>query len=216
MAARPRLLLFDLDGVLADYDRPARCAALARAAGADATAEAIAQALFGVDGLEHASDRGEIGLRDALDGLRERHGWNVDAASFIHARQLATRVRADMFALCRELAMQARLAVFTNNGDWVGAHFAEIVPELPALFGEAIVCSGQLRQCKPDPAAFRTCLARLGEAVPEKVLFVDDNADNVEGARVAGLDALLYTDTVALRGALRERGFDLSGDQHAS
>jgi putative hydrolase of the HAD superfamily len=216
MSTRPRMLLFDLDGVLADYDRPARCAALARAAGADTSAEAIAQALFGPEGFEHASDRGEIGLRGALDGLRERHGWSVDAASFIHARQLATRVRPDMFALCSELAMQARLAVFTNNGDWVGAHFAEIVPELPALFGEAIVCSGQLRQCKPDPAAYRTCLARLGEAAPEKVLFVDDNADNVEGARVAGLDALLYTDIVALRGALRERGFDLSGDQHAS
>jgi putative hydrolase of the HAD superfamily len=216
MSVRPRMLLFDLDGVLADYDRPARCAALARAAGADATAEAVAHALFGAGGLEHASDRGEIGLRGALDGLRERHGWSVDAASFIHARQLATRTRPGMLSLCGELAAQARLAVFSNNGDWVAAHFAEIVPELPALFGEAIVCSGQLRQCKPDPAAFRTCLARLGEAAPAGVLFVDDNADNVAGARVAGLDALVFTTVPSLRGALRARGFDLSGDEHAS
>jgi HAD superfamily hydrolase (TIGR01509 family) len=202
--------------VLADYDRTARCAALARAAGVEAEAGAIAQALFGADGLEHASDRGEIGLRGTLDGLRERHGWNVDAASFIQARQLATRARPDMLALCTELASQARLAVFTNNGDWVGAHFAQIVPELPALFGDAVVCSGQMRLSKPDPAAFRTCLARLGAPVPAQVLFVDDNADNVEGARTAGLDALVFTDTLALRGVLRERGFELSGDPHAS
>jgi putative hydrolase of the HAD superfamily len=216
MSARPRLLLFDLDGVLAEYDRPARCAALARAAGGHTKIEEIAQPLFGAEGLEHASDRGEIGLRGVLDGLRERHGWSVDAASFIHARQVATRARPAMLALCGELAGQASLGVFTNNGDWVAAHIAEIVPELPALFGEAIVCSGQMRQLKPDPAAFRTCLARLGSPGAAQVLFVDDNAGNVEGARVAGLDALLFTDTIALRGALRARGFDLSGDEHAS
>jgi putative hydrolase of the HAD superfamily len=216
MSTRPRLLLFDLDGVLADYDRSVRCAALARAAGGDATSEACAEALFGADGLEHTSDRGEIGLRGLLDGLRERHGWCVDAADFFHARQLATQARPAMLALCGELAAQARLAVFSNNGDWVAAHVAEVVPELPALFGEAIVCSGQMRQSKPAPAAFRTCLARLGGPAAAQALFVDDNADNVEGARVAGLDALLFTDTPALRGALRARGFDLSGEEHAS
>jgi DNA-binding LacI/PurR family transcriptional regulator len=56
------------------------------------------------------------------------------------------------------------------------------------------------------------CIDRASPGAPCDCVLVD----NVEGARVAGLDALLYTDIVALRGALRERGFDLSGDQHAS
>lgn len=213
MSARPRLLLFDLDGVLADYDREARCAALARATGAPP--DAMHAALFGDDGLEHASDRGELGLRELLDGLRERHDWRVDAAGFIEARRLATRARPDVLALCAHLAPQARLAVFTNNGEWVAAHCAQIVPELPALFGEAVVASGQLRQCKPDPAAFRTCLARLGEVDAAGALFVDDNADNAEGARAAGLDAIHFTTLPSLRRALRERGFDLPGDNDA-
>ena len=212
MPARPRLLLFDLDGVLADYDRPARCAALARAAGADA--DSMFEAMFGEAGFEHASDRGDIGLQGSLDGLRARHGWEIDAASFLDARRLSTRPRPDMLALCRTLSTQARIAVFTNNGDWVGEHMHVIAPELPRLFGEAIVCSGQMRLSKPDPEAFLACLARLGDYAPAEVLFIDDNAGNVAGAGAAGLDAVEFTHIHSLRHALRARGFAL-GDEHA-
>jgi HAD superfamily hydrolase (TIGR01509 family) len=122
-----------------------------------------------------------------------------------------------MLALCDQLSTQARAAVFTNNGDWLVEHIERIAPDLPRAVGEAIVSSGQLRQSKPDPAAFHSCLARLGGAEPASTLFIDDNADNVAGARRAGLDALLFTDIAALRAALRARGFDLQGeDTHAS
>jgi putative hydrolase of the HAD superfamily len=214
MPTPPRLVLFDLDGVLADYDRPARCAALARAAGGVDEA-AVFEAMFGADGLEHASDRGDIGLRGSLEGLRERHGWTVGASDFLDARRVSTRLRPDMLDLCRTLAAQARIAVFTNNGDWVGEHLRLIAPELPEIFSEAIVCSGQLKQSKPEPAAFRACLARLGDAAPEHTLFVDDNAGNVSGARAAGLDAIVFTHLHPLRHALRARGFALDGDPHA-
>jgi putative hydrolase of the HAD superfamily len=214
MSRRPRLVLFDLDGVLADYDRPARCAALARAAGAEV--DAMFEAMFGEQGLEWASDRGDIGLAGSLAGLHERHGWTLDAGQFLEARRLSTRVRPDMIALCEALAAQARIAVFTNNGDWVGEHIARIAPALPAIFGEAIVCSGQMQLSKPEPAAFHACLARLGGVEAADVLFIDDNANNVAGARAAGLDALLFTHLHSLRHALRARGFDLPGDHDAT
>jgi FMN phosphatase YigB (HAD superfamily) len=47
---------------------------------------------------------------------------------------------------------------------------------------------------------------------PTTTVFIDDNVDNVAGARVAGLDALLYTDAAALRAQLRARGFELQGE----
>ena len=169
--------------------------------------------MFGADGLEHLSDCGEIGLEGSLAGLPERHGWDIPAEAFIDARRLSTRVREPMMALCRELQAQARLAVFTNNGDWVHANLPEIAPELPRLFGaDAIVCSGSMRQSKPDPAAFLACLQRLQHQAPAEALFIDDNADNVAGARRAGLDALLYTNLESLRRDLRARGLDLQGD----
>ena len=215
MAARPRLVLFDLDGVLADYDREARCQAMANAAGTDA--DSMFAAMFGEEGFEHATDRGEIDLDGSLAGLRERHGWTVAEHDFLDARRLGTRVRPAMMALCRELqAQDARVAIFTNNGDWVVANIDHIAPELAPVFGEAIVCSGAMKASKPDPAAFLACLRRLRHESPADALFVDDNADNVAGARRAGLDALLYTDLATLRRELRARGFELQGEHDAS
>jgi hypothetical protein len=46
------------------------------------------EAMFGEQGLEHASDRGEIDLAGSLEGLRDRHGWTVDADAFLDARRI--------------------------------------------------------------------------------------------------------------------------------
>jgi putative hydrolase of the HAD superfamily len=210
MAARPGLVLFDLDGVLADYDRAARCQAMADAAGA--SMDAMFEAMFGDGGFEHLTDRGELGLDGSLAGLRERHGWHLAAEGYLGARRLATRVRPPMLALCRELQAQARIAVFTNNGDWVLEHLGTIAPELPPLFGDSIMCSGVIKASKPDPEAFLACLRRLRHEPPADTLFIDDNADNVAGARRAGLDAVLFTDIATLRAQVRARGFHLQGD----
>jgi len=211
MSARPRLLLFDLDGVLADYDRPARVATLAAAAGAG-IAE-MYEAMFGARGLEHDGVRGEPGLDGLLAGLRERHGWGLLRGHFLEARRTATQLRPEMISLCRSLQPQARLAVFTNNGDWMGTHIAAVAPGIRALFGDAIVCSGALRESKPRAEAFQACLRQLELDTPADVLFIDDNADNVEGARRAGLDAVLFTDIATLRRDLYMRGFDLQGER---
>ena len=212
MAASPRLLLFDLDGVLAAYSREARAQHLARAIGVDA--DEVHAALFGPAGLELRSDRGEINLPDYLQQLRERHGWRLEQDDFLAARRHATRMDPVMLGLCDALAPQAALAVFTNNGGWVAEFAQQIVPELAPLFGDRLVCSGQLGMVKPQPESYRACLHRLG-ASAETTLFFDDRAENVEGARVAGLDAVLHSDVASLRAALIERGLN-PGANHAT
>jgi HAD superfamily hydrolase (TIGR01509 family) len=214
MRARPGLVLFDLDGVLADYDRSARCQAMADAVGTNV--DAMFEAMFGDAGFEHLTDRGEIGLDGSLAGLRERHGWDMAAADFLDARRLGTRVRPAMLDLCRQVQAQARIAMFTNNGDWVLEHIDTIAPGLRPLFGDSIMCSGVMKASKPDPQAFLACLRRLRHEPPADTLFIDDNADNVAGASRAGLDALLFTDPATLRAELRARGFHLQGDSDAS
>ena len=211
MPASPRLLLFDLDHVLVDYDHAARCLALARVLGDEARADDIRRALFGPGGLEFGCDRGEYGLDEYLDHAQARHGWHWRRQDFVAARRDATRVDTGMLALCRALAPQARLAVFTNNGAWIGEHAADILPGLADLFGTDFVSSGELRASKPEPDAFRACCDRLGVA-PGEAFFTDDKAANAEGARQAGLDAHHFTGLPGLREALVARGFDLPGD----
>lgn len=210
MSARPRLLLFDLDGVLAQYDRHARCAHLAGAAGVEA--EAMHEALFGEAQLELRSDLGEFDLPGLLDALHELRGWRVSASDFLAARRQATRVEADMLALCQAASCETELAMFTNNGRWLAEHAEAIVPDLVPLFGGRMVCAGHLRRCKPEPEAYAACLERLG-ARAHQTLFIDDRADNVEGARLAGLHALQFENVSTLRAQLRQYGF-LGGTGH--
>jgi putative hydrolase of the HAD superfamily len=207
---RPKLLLFDLDGVLADYRRDVRCRHLAESLGVDEGE--VRQALFG-RGLETRSDRGELDLPDYLDELRTDLGWNLPDDEFIAARRHATRVRPEMLVLCERLAEHSALAIFTNNGAWFGEQAPRIVPELMPLFGRRFVCSGSLGACKPEPEAFAACLQRLGFNA-YSTLFIDDAPENVDGAREAGLDAVLYQSYADLCAELKARDLD-PGDDHA-
>ncbi len=210
MSERPRLLLFDLDGVLAQYDRHARCAHLAQAAGV--LPEEMHEVLFGEAALELRSDQGEFDLQGLLDALHQHRGWRISPADFLQARRQSTRVEPDMLALCQTLAAEAELAMFTNNGRWLAEHAQAIVPDLLPLFGGRMVCAGHLRVCKPEPEAYAACLQHLGVHAGD-TLFIDDRADNVEGARVAGLPALLFENVATLRAQLRDHGF-LGGAGH--
>jgi 2-haloacid dehalogenase len=73
-----------------------------------------------------------------------------------------------------------------------------------ALFDD-IVVSGEERLAKPDPEIFRVLQARVGRPLHECV-FVDDKADNVDAARQAGMDAILFTDAAGLRHRLEALG----------
>ncbi|WP_030861901.1 HAD family hydrolase [Streptomyces sp. NRRL S-37] len=53
--------------------------------------------------------------------------------------------------------------------------------------------SARLQVCKPDPAAYQHAMNATGAADPDRVLFVDDRADNCRAARRLGLRTLHYT-----------------------
>ena len=53
--------------------------------------------------------------------------------------------------------------------------------------------SCDLRAVKPEPAAYRVVLARLG-ARPGEVVFFDDRPANVAAAAEMGIDARLFED----------------------
>jgi putative hydrolase of the HAD superfamily len=72
----------------------------------------------------------------------------------------------------------------------LGAHFDEII------------YSAALGVCKPDRVFYTTAQARMGVSAAQAILFVDDRAANVDGARMAGWRAMLYRGPESLRQAL--------------
>ena len=202
---RPKLVVFDLDDVLVEYRQDVRVDVLARAVGVPPAA--VHEALF-KSGLETKNDRGELGLEDYLDAVRRRHGFDIPMDAFVDARRQSMRLRREVLALAERIAPQTTLALFTNNGHWLGRQLPKFIPELRPLFGTLMITSGQLGITKPDPQAFYACLSTLGFS-PASALMIDDLAENVAGARSAGLDAIHYASPSLLAEELQQRGFDL-------
>ena len=93
-----------------------------------------------------------------------------------------------VLALARQLSVERPVGMFTNNPWLLKRHIAEVFPAVPDLFGTRAVFSAELGRSKPDPEAFRRLATRL-ECAPDEILYFDDDATYVAGAREAGLSA---------------------------
>jgi 2-haloacid dehalogenase len=60
------------------------------------------------------------------------------------------------------------------------------------------VVSGEEKMVKPDRDIFQVLLERYGLR-PEECLFIDDNPDNIEGARRVGLNGIVFAGAEDLR-----------------
>ena len=88
-----------------------------------------------------------------------------------------------------------RTAFLSNSGPEVMARVRTRWP-LEALF-DAVIISCEVGLSKPDPRIYQLCLDRLRLRAPE-ALFVDDRADNIEGATRVGLRTLQFEGPDAL------------------
>ncbi len=71
-----------------------------------------------------------------------------------------------------------------------------------------VTVSGDIGLLKPDVAIYVTHAESFG-LNPAATLFIDDTAANVEGAKAAGWDAVLFTGADKLRADLADRGVGL-------
>lgn len=99
-------------------------------------------------------------------------------------------------------AAGVRLAVLSNAPSSMG-RLVEAAP-WSAVF-EDLMFSGDHGVVKPHPEVFGVLLGRLGAAAGRTVL-VDDRADNVAGARAAGMAAIEFRSTAQAREELRALG----------
>lgn len=83
--------------------------------------------------------------------------------------------------------------------NWASETFYTIVNDYPVFsLLDGMVVSGDVRLLKPDAAIFNCLLNKYGLKAEESV-FIDDNAENVDGAIAAGLSAIRFTGAAALR-----------------
>lgn len=183
MGAPPRGLLLDLAGVLADFDKDGRTTRLAAASGLPA--QEVAARLYD-SGLVEAADAGELNAAQVRDELIRRLVLPDDADVDALWSSAFTPDDAALAVLAR-LDPALPRGVLTNND----ALLAQVLPRrLPELFAgmDPIAFAGALGVAKPLPEAYLRTIDHW-RLRPDEVLFVDDSAANVDGARAAGLRA---------------------------
>jgi glucose-1-phosphatase len=198
-----KIIVSDLDGVLCRYRIERRLARLASWSGR--SPDAIHAAIWG-SGFENEAERGLMSADDYLQGFGERLGYPLSAAQWVEARRVAIEPDLAVLALARQLNIERPVGMFTNNPWLLQRHIAEVFPAVPALFGTRAVFSAELGRSKPDPEAFRRLATRL-EVAPDEMLYFDDDATYVAGAREAGLSAHRVGGAAGVREGLAVHGF---------
>jgi HAD superfamily hydrolase (TIGR01509 family) len=195
------LILFDMNGVLSAYEKAKRVAHLSRLCGL--SPEAVDTAIWG-SGFEDAGDAGMMDAARYLKGFGDALGYPLSLDEWAEAQAAAMTPDPAMLDLARRLSAQARIAVLTNNNLLIRDRIAVLCPEIADVFGQDFHVSAEFGARKPEIECYLRCVEALG-AAPRETLFIDDSTGNVEGARDAGLQALLFTTREALEMQLKER-----------
>jgi epoxide hydrolase-like predicted phosphatase len=139
---------------------------------------------------------GEVGTvseAEVHQAARERLGLDEGQLAEFMAdlwRDYLGTANADLIEYARGLRPRYRTGILSNS--FVGARERE-----QAAYGfkdlvDELVYSHECGLSKPDPRSYALVCARL-DVEPTQVAFLDDNEENVEGARLAGLRAVLYS-----------------------
>jgi putative hydrolase of the HAD superfamily len=96
-----------------------------------------------------------------------------------------------------------RLVLISNTSE---CHYNFIRSHYPILdLFDAKILSFEVQSMKPEPLIYQKALGQA-KAEPKECFFTDDIPEYVEGARKAGLDSEIFTDTSSLRSQLSLRG----------
>lgn len=198
-AQRVEVLLFDLGGVLVDFDFRRCTDRWATSAGR--TPDDVF-ALFSFDAAYEDHERGAIDadvyfehLRTALEvDLADEQlleGWN----------DIYLGVNTEVADLLDEVSRDFPLYAFTNtNPSHQAAWSKRFARELEVF--EDVFVSSELGRRKPERVAFELVASLIGVPV-SSILFFDDTMENVLGAREAGMQAVHVTSAESVRAALK-------------
>jgi putative hydrolase of the HAD superfamily len=194
-----RALLFDLGGVVLDIDFDRVMRAWAAAARCE---PAAVRGRFSFDGAYERHERGELDAAGYFASLRGSTGLRLSDADFTAGwNDLYIGVIPEMPAMLAAAARRFPLYAFTNSNATHQREWSTRFARELAVFRSVFV-SSELGLRKPDPAAFAAVAGKAGFTPPE-ILFFDDSAENVAGARSAGMQAVLVTSSRDVSDALR-------------
>jgi putative hydrolase of the HAD superfamily len=195
-------LLFDLGRVVLDIDFGKAIGCWAAHAGC--APSAIAARFVRGDAYRH-HEVGQISDADYFDSLRTSLGVRLTDDQFLEGwNAIFAGEMPDIARLLPRAAEKLPLYVFSNTNRPHVEYFSKTYAELLGHFRE-LYLSSTIGLRKPDAAAYDHVVRSIG--VPaSRIVFFDDLAENVEGARGRGLRAVHVRSSADVADALSALG----------
>jgi glucose-1-phosphatase len=195
-------LLFDLGRVVLDidFDETLRC--WASHAGCE-PARLVGR--FARDEIYQRHERGEISNAEFFDGLRASLGIGLSDDQFLEGwNAIFAGEMPGIAPLLKRAAQRLPLYVLSNTNSAHVEHFSVAYADVLGHFREMFL-SSIIGLRKPDAAAYDHVVKAIG--VPaQRIVFFDDLAENIEGAKARGLTAVHVTSSADVAGALAALG----------
>ncbi|MCX4780319.1 HAD family hydrolase [Streptomyces sp. NBC_01264] len=193
---QPKVVLFDLGGVVCRFHPERRLAALGRACGI--TPERVESGLY-ASGLISRWDLGLDSPSEMHRTIQERLGFqgSIRALQEIWCRAFEPDLKVLTLV---DAVRPLRTALLTDNDPLLLEAFPDLFPQVASRFDD-LFFSCRLGAVKPEPVVFTQALDTMGFA-PAEAVFIDDRAANVAAARGLGITAIHFRDPVGLGAAL--------------
>lgn len=200
---RVEVLLFDLGKVVFDFDWARAVAVWSDHSGVAATTIADR---FRKDLHYERFERGELTSGEYFALLRHQLGLDVEIDVIAEGWNaiFGELVPGITEAIAAVRDSPYRLAALSNTNPAHAATFAARHAPVLADLGR-ILASHELGHRKPEPGCFLAATGHLATD-PRHVLFFDDLAENVDGARAVGMQAVLVRSIDDVRTALATLG----------
>ncbi len=160
--------------------------------------EVLIEIIFGpydrdTDHPWHQLERGELSLRDTRDqlvALAAERGMTIDPFDTLKGMAIGGGAADEYIERTRQLRADGyRTALVTNNVREFSDGWRSLIP-VDELF-DVVVDSSVVGMRKPDPRIFHHALAELGGVAPERAVFLDDFAGNIDAATALGIHGII-------------------------
>jgi glucose-1-phosphatase len=196
-------LLFDLGRVVIDIDFDRALACWAGHAGCE-PAHLVGR--FARDEIYQRHETGSIDDAEFFASLRRSLGIDLSDAQFLEGwNAIFAGEMPGIGSLLMRAGTRVPLYAFSNTNNAHVEHFSQAYAEVLGHFRE-IFLSSAIGLRKPDAAAYDHVVQAIG--VPaERIVFFDDLAENIDGARERGLTAVHVTSPDDVAQTLAALGF---------
>jgi putative hydrolase of the HAD superfamily len=202
VAANIKALLYDLGGVLIDIDFERVFRHWARFS--PNPPEKIREH-FVFEEHYHRYERGETGDAEYFDHVRRTLSLTASDEQILEGwNAVFVGLNDEVLALARDASRYLPSYAFTNTSLSHQAAWTHRYPDIRRTFRE-VFSSAEMGLRKPERPAFEAVVDRMGME-PSSILFFDDMPQNVEGARRAGIQAVLVRSPADVRGGLAALG----------